>query len=273
MIFFNLAVQIWFSASLATFLVLIILGGATYLIVFRRKPVLPPNVILEDLISIQELEEEIHFYHRLTDAQRGQFRQDIFDFLSRTRIVGVKTEVTARDRLLVASSACIPVFHFPQWQYYDLEEVLLFPSAINLEFQTDNHDSEILGLVGTGKLERKMVLTREALEDGFSNKTDKYNVGIHEFIHLIDKEDGQIDGLPKVLIDKQYAIPWLQLIRAKIRDIHMGQSDIDPYGSTNLAEFLAVVGEYFFERPDLLKIKHPELYEVMNHMFSGKHTS
>lgn len=258
---------------MVTFIVFIILGGVTYLFVFRRKPVLEPHVILEDLISIQELEKEIHFYSRLTDTQQAQFRQDIFDFLSRTRIVGVKTEVTPRDRLLVAASACIPVFHFPQWQYYDLDEVLLFPSAINLDFQTDNHDSEILGLVGTGKLERKMILTREALEDGFSNKTDKFNVGVHEFIHLIDKEDGRIDGLPKVLMDKQYAIPWLQLIRAKIHDIHSRQSDIDPYGSTNLAEFLAVAGEYFFERPDLLKIKHPELYELMDHMFRGKHTS
>lgn len=256
-----------------TFLIIIVFGGAAYLIVFRRKQVLSVGLVLEDLISIKELEEEIHFYGRLTDAERAQFRQDIYDFLTRTRIVGVKTEVTPRDRLFVAASACIPVFHFPQWQYYDLKEVLLFPWAINFDFQTDAHDSEILGLVGTGKLNRKMVLTREALEEGFSNKTDKHNVGIHEFIHLIDKEDGQIDGLPKVLMDKQYAIPWLQLIRSKIKEIHIGDSDIDHYGSTNLAEFLAVAGEYFFERPDLLKIKHPELYLVMDQMFRGKHTT
>jgi Mlc titration factor MtfA (ptsG expression regulator) len=53
----------------------------------------------------------------------------------------------------------------------------------------------------------------------------------------------------------------------------MGRSDIDPYGATNLSEFLAVSGEYFFERPDLLKHKHPELYQLLNQMFSGKISS
>ncbi|HRH34189.1 MAG TPA: zinc-dependent peptidase [Catalimonadaceae bacterium] len=248
-------------------------AGGLFLFYFKRKKnVFPPQTILEDLIPIEVLEREIHFYSRLSEIDKKQFRDDLFDFLNRVRIVGVGTEVSAKDRLFVASSAVIPVFHFPQWQYYELDEVLLFESAINLNFQTRQTDSQIIGLVGTGKLERKMILTREALEDGFSNKTDRFNVGIHEFIHLIDKEDGQIDGLPKVLMDKQYAIPWLRHIRSKILEIHYNQSDIDAYGATNLSEFLAVSGEYFFERPDLFKIKHPELYHMMDQMFRGRQT-
>ena len=33
------------------------------------------------------------------------------------------------------------------------------------------------------------------------------------------------------------------------------------------AEFFAVAAEYFFERPELLKSKHPGLYEVMGRIF------
>ena len=36
---------------------------------------------------------------------------------------------------------------------------------------------------------------------------------------------------------------------------------------TNEAEFFAVAAEYFFERPELLKSKHPGLYEVMGRIF------
>lgn len=244
-----------------------------YLLIVRKKSVFPENAILEDLIELKDLENYIHFYSSLSETEKYRFRSDLFEFLNRVRIVGVKTEVSKADRLFVASSAVIPVFHFPQWQYYELDEVLLFESAINLDFKTNQPDSFILGMVGTGKLERKMILTREALVEGFTNKTDKYNVGIHEFLHLIDKEDGRIDGLPKVLMDKQYAIPWLRHIRAKILEIQYKQSDIDAYGATNLSEFLAVSGEYFFERPDLFKLKHPELYHLMNQMFKGNHTS
>ena len=40
-------------------------------------------------------------------------------------------------------------------------------------------------------------------------------------------------------------------------------SDIDIYGATNQGEFFAVIFEYFFERPELLKANHPELYEML----------
>ena len=44
-------------------------------------------------------------------------------------------------------------------------------------------------------------------------------------------------------------------------------SDIDMYGATNHAEFFAVISEYFFERPDLLKVNHPGLYEMLERIY------
>lgn len=259
--------------SLLTILVFVSLVSGAYLFFSRKKNHLPEGIQLSEVAETESLEADIHFYKNLDPAGRLQFQADMLDFLHRVAIVGVGIDISRRDRLLVACSAVIPVFRFPQWQYYDLDEVLVYESPINLRFQTNQPDSVILGLVGTGQMERKMVLTRQALEEGFANKTDHYNVGIHEFIHIIDKEDGRIDGLPKVLMDKPYAIPWLQMIRAKIADMEKGKSDIDPYGATNLSEFLAVAGEYFFERPELLKTKHPALYHMMDHLFSGRLTS
>ncbi len=45
--------------------------------------------------------------------------------------------------------------------------------------------------------------------------------------------------------------------------INSDHSDIRKYGGTNAVEFFAVASEYFFERPDLLKKKHPELYNML----------
>lgn len=47
-------------------------------------------------------------------------------------------------------------------------------------------------------------------------------------------------------------------------------SDINPYGATSNAEFFAVASEYFFERPDLLQEKHPELHELLSQVFRQK---
>ncbi|WP_390886660.1 zinc-dependent peptidase [Lacinutrix neustonica] len=38
----------------------------------------------------------------------------------------------------------------------------------------------------------------------------------------------------------------------------------------NQAEFFAVASEYFFERPDLFKKKHPDLYKMMVKSFNQK---
>ncbi|RLE25810.1 MAG: hypothetical protein DRJ61_05385 [Acidobacteria bacterium] len=53
-------------------------------------------------------------------------------------------------------------------------------------------------MVGTGALNRLMILSKPDLLAGFHNSTDKRNVGVHEFAHLVDKSDGTIDGLPGV---------------------------------------------------------------------------
>ena len=105
------------------------------------------------------------------------------------------------------------------------------------------------------------------MRNGFRNETDKKNTAIHEFVHLIDKSDGVIDGVPELLLSKQYAIPWIDLIKQEIDKIYEGRSDINPYGATNKSEFFAVISEYFFERPQLLQSKHPELYEMLEMIF------
>jgi Mlc titration factor MtfA (ptsG expression regulator) len=57
------------------------------------------------------------------------------------------------------------------------------------------------------------------------------------------------------------------MIHQKIEEIYAKKSDINPYGGTNKAEFFAVISEYFFERPKLLKKKHPDLYQMLEEIF------
>ncbi len=163
----------------------------------------------------------------------------------------------------------IPIFSFPGWKYPNLHEVLVYPGHFDDTFSLEegNADRNILGMVGSGALHKMMVISQHALRDGFSNKTDQENTAIHEFVHLIDKTDGDIDGVPELLLDKQYARPWLKLMHEEIEAIRQNESDINPYGATNEAEFFAVAAEYFFERPVLFKQKNPELYALMERIF------
>ncbi len=213
--------------------------------------------------------ENISFYNVLNKEEKKQFEFKIQEFLLNCRITGIKTPVNDIDKILVASSAVIPIFRFPEWKYLNLKEVLLYPSSFDENFDTSK-GNPILGMVGTGYMEGKMILSKPSLHHGFRNETDKKNTAIHEFVHLIDKADGTIDGIPELLLEKQYSIPWIDLIIKKIDEIYDGKSDINPYGATSKSEFFPVISEYFFERPELLERKHPELFKYLEKMFKTK---
>ncbi len=219
------------------------------------------------------LEREVSFYHTLPQEEKKRFEYKVQEFLLNCRITGIETSIDAIDRILVAASAVIPIFAFDHWKYSNLQEVLLYPSTFNEQFDTEGSDRKILGMVGNGYMDGIMILSRQALKDGFRNESDKKNTAIHEFVHLIDKRDGSIDGIPSLLMDKQYSIPWLDLINKKIDEIHDGGTGINPYGGTNRAEFFSVVSEYFFERPKLLESKHPELYHLLEKVFRQEMSS
>lgn len=218
------------------------------------------------------LQRKVAYYNRLDEEDRQRFCREAGEFITEVKITGVKTEVTDEDRVLLAASAIIPIFAFPGWKYPNLHEVLLYPDLFDDQFSLDegNADRNIQGMVGSGALHKMMVLSQRALHEGFSNKTDKENTAIHEFVHLIDKTDGDIDGVPELLLDKQVVRPWLKLMLEEIQAIRQNDSDINPYGATNEAEFFAVASEYFFERPLLFSQKNPELYALMEDIFRQK---
>lgn len=218
----------------------------------------------------QLLEENVLFYQKLDKEQQQEFSERVAHFVEEVRITGVKTTVTPLDIVLTAASAVIPTFNFTHWEYPNLNEVLIYPGTFSEAYELDGNNKNILGMVGNGPMQHVMILSQSALRAGFSNKTDKENTAIHEFVHLLDKADGAVDGVPEALLKHAYVLPWIHLVHKNIAAIEKGDSDINVYGATNEAEFLAVVAEYFFERPALLQQKHPELYEMMNRMFRGK---
>lgn len=249
------------------FLILVVALGFLILLYRRRKSgkisIGPAPEKWKKILTTQ-----VNFYRNLNPEQQLRFESDVQHFLNAVRITGVQTEVTIEDRLLVASSAVIPLFGFPAWTYKNLNEVLLYPTSFDRNYTMGSQEEIITGMVGSGAMEGKMILSKPALHAGFDIANDKKNVGIHEFVHLFDKEDGDIDGIPPGFQDKAFALPWLGLVKQQTDKIVANHSDIDGYGATNRQEFFAVASEYFFERPDLLQEKHPELYKALSNVFN-----
>jgi Mlc titration factor MtfA (ptsG expression regulator) len=213
------------------------------------------------------LATRVAFYNALGEEDRARFRQEIAIFLDEKRITGVRTQVDEATRVLVAASAIIPIFGFPEWEYDDLGEILIYPSSFDGEYRFDDGRGRILGLVHSGgPLSRVMILSRPDVQAGYTHATDMLNVGIHEFAHLVDRADGALDGVPATL-DRDLVRPWLELVHESMAEIAAGGSDIRPYALTNEKEFFAVVSEYFFEDPVRLRENHPRLYAMLEKVF------
>lgn len=212
------------------------------------------------------LSEKVAFYERLRSSEKSEFERKVHIFLLNVQIAGVGTEVTHEDRILVAAGAVIPIFRFQHWHYHNLQLVEIHPDTF--EIPTKGIKAE--GLTGWGAMEGKMMLSRKALIHGFADQTDNKNVAIHEFMHILDKQDGRMDGIMLQVMKEIDITPWLHVIRSKMNEISQGNSSIRHYGTTNEAEFLAVVSEYFFENPNDMREKHPALYMALDSFFNPK---
>jgi Mlc titration factor MtfA (ptsG expression regulator) len=246
--------------------ILCALIGLYFLFVNKKKHVGTNNRFTEVYVAM--MDEHLTYYQTLNEKEKLRFQYMVKDFLNGVRIEGVGTEVKDLDKLYIAASAVIPIFGFGEWKYQNLTDVILYPDTFDKDYQFEGKSRNILGMVGSGYMNGKMLLSRSALTQGFSKSAGKENAAIHEFVHLLDKADGATDGIPKSLVNHEYAKPWLQLMHKEMQRIAEGHSDINPYGLTNEAEFLAVASEYFFEQPKQLKEKHPDLYAQLSRIFN-----
>ena len=217
----------------------------------------------------QILEKHSVFFQSLSHQKKALFEKRVQLFLIEKRVEGIDTEIDDEVKVLVAASAIIPTFAFPAFDYPDLHEVLVYPASFSEKFEIGRHrhDENIEGMVGNRYMNHSLLLSKPALLSGFNGKKGENNVGIHEFVHLLDREDGDTDGVPEHLAAHAYTLPWLHLIKKEMQYIQSGESDINPYAITNNAEFLAVVSEYFFNDPEEFNHKHPELYQILSKFY------
>ncbi len=233
----------------------------------KTRKVATPDV--PDAKTIKRiLLRDVAFYQQLPQADRLRFEERVAYFLNHIRITPIQeAPIQMQDRVFVAAAGVIPLFRFKNWFYNNLDEVLVYPDTFSKDFELKGANRNVAGMVGDGFMHRTMILSLQYLRAGFLQHT-KGNTAIHEFVHLVDKSDGAVDGVPEVLIDQSNLKAWISLVHEYIKEIREHEiSDINPYGATNPQEFFAVVSEYFFQEPELLEANHPDLYRMLEKAF------
>jgi Mlc titration factor MtfA (ptsG expression regulator) len=208
------------------------------------------------------LERRYEHYRRLPPDLRRRFEDDVRVFLAETRITGIETQATDELRVLVAASAITLSLGWPEFEWDAVTEVLLYPQDFGRDYSFEKGGE----LSGQAHAWGTVILSVPSLRQSFGHSDDAYHVGLHEFAHVLDMEQGSFDGvpagLPRRLVDE-----WVEVMDEEMERLRRGRSVIDSYGADEPAEFLAVAVEAFFQVPIDLRHHHRRLYGLLRDYF------
>lgn len=241
----------------------------------RRRNKLRSQPFPKEWLSI--LERNVPIFSRLPPEDRIELAGHIQVFLAEKHFEGCGgLELTNEIRVTIAAQACLLLLHRDTDYYPGLTSILVYPSEYTA------HDERHLGggLWEEGPEDRlghtasnlgALVLAWDAARHGAQHPNDGENVVLHEFAHQLDFENRSSDGTPALETRAEY-LTWARVMGAEFEALRKESFDttgmvLDDYGAQNPTEFFAVVTEAFFERPRVLKARHPELYAALQSFF------
>lgn len=222
------------------------------------------------------LEDKVLYYQRLPQDKQRLLENYIKIFIEEKNFEGCAgLLVTEEMKVIIAAYACVLLLGLKTNFYPNLYSILIYPTTFIAEAKTELPG----GVVAEGQDFRlgetsnsgALVLAWDNVLHGISNPNDGDNVVFHEFAHQLDGESGTFDGTPNLHQLGQYR-PWAKILAKefkKLKAAHLKRKKtiLDTYGATDEAEFFAVVTETFFEKPEKLKAKHPELFHLLSEYY------
>jgi Mlc titration factor MtfA (ptsG expression regulator) len=211
--------------------------------------------------------ERYDHYERLDGASRSRFEDDVRIFLAEKRITGVGVEVTDELRLLVAASAVTLSVGWPEYEWEQLTEVLLYAQNFERDYAFSSESDRVGEAAGWGTV----ILSVPALVESFEIPDDAYHVGIHEFVHVlshsVEADHVGAHGVPPGL-DGARTREWVEAAEREMERMRRRRhSDFDDYGAHDPVEFLGVAVEAFFEIPQVIRRRHREVYSILSEYF------
>lgn len=209
----------------------------------------------------------------LPEHDRHRLRELSSLFLHYKTISGAGSlEIDDYMRTVVAAQACLLILNLGLEYYSGWVEVIVYPNAFiaahevldeaGVLHQSDSH------LSGEAWGRGPVVLSWEDIRPQRHHASQHgINVVLHEFAHKIDLLNGSANGMPplhKSMHPELWSEEFSQAYYTMLRSVQSGHHGrIDPYAVQSPAEFFAVVTEFFFERPIVLRQELPSIYEQL----------
>ncbi len=217
----------------------------------------------------------IPILHGLDLNEQSRLIQLARQFMRSKVITPIGVRPTSAQLAWMALQACLPILNLGLDWYRNFYEIILLPRAVERTEPITLAD----GIVGTdlslhqGEAWEQgpvVLVWPEVLHDG---QWDGYHLLIHELVHKLDMLAGGVaNGMPPA--QRQVPIERWQRTLEHTYSQWLAQEAsgegaglLDEQAVEGLDEFLAIVCEQFFTRPQALRTAYPELYRLLQAWF------
>jgi hypothetical protein len=212
----------------------------------------------------------------LSDAARIKLRRCVRVFVAEKNWEGCNGQpITDEVRVTIAGHACLLLLGFEN-EYFDrLQTVLVYPDMYVAK-QTDRRPGGVIGesygvRLGEAHSSGPVILSWQSVVENSRGETNGRNVVVHEFAHVLDMQNDEVDGIPPLGSPEQIQ-RWKEVMSEEYQQLVAettagNHTLLDPYGTTSEIEFFAVATESFFEQPVELKDRHRNLYNVLRDFY------
>lgn len=210
------------------------------------------------------------------DPAGERLRRMVSLFLDSKEFDAVKPVRLTNDVVVaVAAQACLPVLELGLVRYAGFVGIVLLPHGVTTRREhVDEHgivhevDTDLIGEAVPGG---PLMLSWHDVRSAPRHAADGVNVVIHEFAHVLDMEDGAVDGVPLLPATLPRA-EWTQTLAGEYeafcaRVDAEENTAIDPYGAESIDEFFAVATEAFFVSSARMQTEHPALHALFARYF------
>ena len=222
------------------------------------------------------VERNVSFTRYLSPADQRELEGDVQVFLSEKHFDAAGgLKMTDEIRVTIAAQACILLLHRKTDCYPGLYSIIVYPHAYvapqTVQVARGIITEGVQPRLGESWTRGAVVLSWDDVRSGAADIHDGHNVVFHEFAHQLDSQNGEMDGAP-ILSDHSMYATWARVLGQEYErlqhDTALGRETLlDQYGATNPAEFFAVATEFFFEKPQQLRERLPQLYDELRRYY------
>jgi Mlc titration factor MtfA (ptsG expression regulator) len=223
-----------------------------------RKKKLPKNkkeFLIGNVSFYQKLDgnHKDYFEHRLVKFIRT------YDFIERENFT-----MTPEIKVLIASSYIKLTFGMRKYLTTTFDKIVVYPSSFYSMITKQYHKGEF----NPGF--KMIVFSWEDFLLGDVILNDNLNLGIHEFTHALTFHGQKSKDVSARIFYKIFKEITTFMDDKNNTDVIKESNYFREYGMTNKLEFVAVIMEHFFETPEDLQKKFPELYMRIEVMLNYK---